>query len=359
MNTAERRIRNRIGKTLIARSILTAAAIAASWTTTASSAPPDKGYDYYEIGDVAAPRPSATSGALLLVGGGEWEPTAFRWFVEKAGHGHIVVLAASGAGEDNDEFYKVIGGVKSVQTFVFHNRKAAFDHHVLDALKHADGIFIAGGDQSNYARDWKDTPVSRALDAHVAAGRPLGGTSAGLALLGGAGGYGAMDGGSIDSAAALRDPAGPAVTIVHDFLHLPHLKHVVTDTHLNARNRLGRLVAFVAQVRATTDPKAVGIGVDQGSALCVEANGVGHLHTLSKGFAWLVQPQGVARIAGGKPLDAAAVRITGVGPAGAIDLNTLRVTRPAFSGTAKVRAGRLIGAPGPASPVPPSYSDPN
>jgi len=345
--------------TLTARLLMTAAAMTACWSGVVSAAPADKGYEYYEIGDVAAPRAAATSGALLLVGGGEWEPTAFRWFVEKAGHGHIVVLAASGAGEDNDEFYNVIGGVSSVQTFVFHDRKAASDPRVADALKHADGIFIAGGDQSNYARDWKDTPVSRAIDAHVAAGRPLGGTSAGLALLGGAGGYGAMDGGSIDSATALRDPGGTPVTIVHDFLHLPHLKHVVTDTHFNARNRLGRLIAFVAQVRATSDPQAVGLGVDQSSALCVEAKGIGRLHTLSKGYAWLVQPQGVARIAKGKPLDYPAVRITGLGPDGSIDLNTLRITRPAFAGTAMVKAGQLLGAPGPKSPVPSSYSDPN
>ena len=258
---------------LVTRALFTAAIAATLWSSPPAASAPSKGYEYYEIGNLKALRPSATSGGLLLVGGGDWEPTAFRWFVAKAGHGHIVVLAASGAAEDNDEFYKVIGGVKSVQTFVFHDRKAAFDPPVVAALKHADGIFIAGGDQSNYARYWKDTPVTRAIDAHVAAGRPLGGTSAGLALLGGAGGYGAMDGGSIDSAAALKDPGGPAVTIVHNFLHLPHLQHVVTDTHFNARNRLGRLVAFVARVRATTDPKAVGLGVDQGSALCVEANG--------------------------------------------------------------------------------------
>lgn len=314
-------------------------------------------YDYFEIGDVRAPRPGPTAGALLLVGGGDWDPAAFRWFVEKAGHGHIVVLRASGAAEANDEFYRTIGGVKSVQSFVFHDRKAAFDPRVLSALKHADGIFIAGGDQSNYVRYWKGTPVARAIDAHVAAGRPLGGTSAGFAILGGAG-YGAMDGGSIDSASALRDPGGSAVTIVRDFLHLPHLAHVVTDTHFNARNRLGRLIAFVARVRADGDRRAVGLGVDQDSALCVEANGVGHLHSLVKGFAWLVEPVGVARIVRGQPLNYSAVRITGIGPDSSIDLKTLRVTNPAFSGTAVVRAGRLSGVPGPASPVPASYSEP-
>ena len=52
-------------------------------------------------------------------------------------------------------------------------------------MRNADGIFIAGGDQSNYVRFWKGTPVAEALDPHVRAGKPIGGTSAGLAMLGG------------------------------------------------------------------------------------------------------------------------------------------------------------------------------
>jgi beta-aspartyl-peptidase (threonine type) len=90
---------------------------------------------------------------------------------------------------------------------------------VLAALKRADGIFIAGGDQSNYVRYWRGTPVGELLDAHVAAGKPLAGTSAGLAMLGEKL-YGAMDGGSITSPEAMADPFGPANTIESDFLHL-------------------------------------------------------------------------------------------------------------------------------------------
>jgi beta-aspartyl-peptidase (threonine type) len=41
------------------------------------------------------------------------------------------------------------------------------------------------------------------------------------------------------------------------------------------------------------------------------------------------------------------VKITGVGTDGAVDLKTLAVTAPAFSGTARVQAGRLSGAPFP------------
>ncbi|WP_204336684.1 hypothetical protein, partial [Proteus mirabilis] len=58
-----------------------------------------------------------------------------------------------------------------------------------------------------------------------------------------------MDGGSIDSPAALADPGGAAVTLVTGFLHLPRMGHIVTDTHFAKRDRLGRLVAFVAKAR--------------------------------------------------------------------------------------------------------------
>ncbi len=43
-------------------------------------------------------------------------------------------------------------------------------------------MFIAGGDQANYVRGWKGTPVEDAINANVAAGKPIGGTSAGLAV---------------------------------------------------------------------------------------------------------------------------------------------------------------------------------
>ena len=85
----------------------------------------------------------------------------------------------------------------------------------------------------NDVRYWKGTPVAQAIDQKIASGKPVGGTSAGLAILGQAG-YGAMDGGSIESATALADPLGPAVTMVGDFRHMPFLKHVVTDTHFAA-----------------------------------------------------------------------------------------------------------------------------
>src|SRR5258708_8764558 len=54
--------------------------------------------------------------------------------------------------------------------------------------KGAGGDFLivraAGGDQAWYINWWQGTSVEDALNAHTAAGKPIGGTSAGLAGVG-------------------------------------------------------------------------------------------------------------------------------------------------------------------------------
>lgn len=299
------------------------------------------GYEYYQVGDLAAARPDATEPALLLMGGGEWPHQAFAWLAAKGGHGHFLILRASGDDDLQQELYHDVGGVASVQTLVFHSRAAASDPRVLEIVRRADGIFIAGGDQANYVRFWKGTPLNALLDRHVAEGKPIGGSSAGLAILGGHA-YGALDGGSITSAEALADPLGKGVTLVDDFLHLPRLRQVITDTHFDARARQGRLIAFVARLRHEGHRDVVGLGVDEATVLAVDGNGIGRVFTLNGGLAWLLRPQGLpGRVETGKPLDYRGVRVTGIGTQSRIDLRSLAVAQPAFEAMADVRGGEL------------------
>src|SRR5690348_10572545 len=55
-----------------------------------------QGYEYYQIGDLKAPTPGRTEAALMLMGGGKWPHKAFAWFAARGGHGHFVILRASG-----------------------------------------------------------------------------------------------------------------------------------------------------------------------------------------------------------------------------------------------------------------------
>ena len=66
--------------------------------------------DYYEIGDLDSPRATHTEPAMMLMGGGDWVPDAFHWWLEKAGNGHIVILRASGGDDLQKHMYEEIGG---------------------------------------------------------------------------------------------------------------------------------------------------------------------------------------------------------------------------------------------------------
>jgi cyanophycinase len=329
----------RYGRMVLA---LAALALAGAAGAAGSRGLSDPGYRYYEVGDLDAPRPGRTQAAMMLMGGGDWVPDAFHWWVERAGHGRVVILRASGDDNLQKELYHDIGGVTSVQTLVFDSRKAADDPAVLRVVRGADAIFIAGGDQSRYIRFWKGTELNQALNEHVAAGKPIGGTSAGLAILGGYS-YGALDGGSVNSPAALSDPMGSEVTMDRDFLAMPYLSNVVTDTHFAKRDRLGRLIVFVARAaQEKGQDDIVGIGVDEDTALCVEADGRGRVYSLDDGYAWLVMPQRTAdRLSSGQSLEFSSIPVTGVGSGSRLHLDGFTVDNPAFTAVASVVDGEL------------------
>jgi len=299
------------------------------------------GYEYYVIGDVKAPTPGKTGPLLALMGGGDWPLEAFRQFVKQSGGGHIVVLRARGARELQDEIYKDVGGVLSVETLVIHDEDAGEDPKLLAIIAHADGIFFGGGDQSNYVRAWKGTALNKALDAHVKAGKPIGGTSAGLAILGGYV-YGCLDSISLTSPEALKNPTGPSVTLVRDFLHLPYLSKVITDTHFDKRDRQGRLITVVGRLaQEENDPTITGLGVDEDTAMIVDGDGIGRFY--GPGHAWLIRPMAKpTTIVAGQPLNYATFPIVGIGPDSTLDFKTFQVTRPAFTLTATVKNGVLI-----------------
>ena len=319
------------------------------WVTPAAAkAAKEKSAEHYVFGKRNSPTPGPVSGGLLLMGGGDRNVDAMKWFFAKAGNGHIVVISASYGQEIGEEFYKEIGGIQSAEIFVFHARSQAYDKKILDRLRKADGIFIAGGDQARYVRYWRGTPVAEILDAHVAAGKPLAGTSAGLAMQGEKL-YGAMDDGSIKSPQALADPLGPANTIEGDFLHLALLKGIVTDTHFKERERLGRLFAFVAKAQIGRDPALpamLGLGVDESAALAVEPDGTGRIYaTAPDGYAWVVDGAGLRNVTAGRPLDAPRVKVTGVGPGSVIHLPSGRVDDPVFERNYSARAGEIVEVP--------------
>jgi cyanophycinase len=92
------------------------------------------------------------------------------------------VLRARG----DDDYNSYVNGMcrlNSMATLIIPDLAAAQDPAVADIIRHAEVVFIAGGNQARYVEFWKGTPVEDAINANVASGKPIGGTSAGLAVV--------------------------------------------------------------------------------------------------------------------------------------------------------------------------------
>lgn len=306
---------------------------------------PERPLERYTFGDVTTPTTGHPAPGLLLMGGGKRDAAALQWFFAKAARGHVVIISASYGKDMGEEFFRTPQGPASVEVLVFHARSQSADPAILATLARADAIFIAGGDQARYVRFWGGTEVARLLDAHVAAGKPLGGTSAGLAVLGEAL-YGAMDGNSITSAQALAEPFGPGVTIERDFLHLPLLARVITDSHFAQRERQGRLLAFLAKAQGLTGKPMIGLGIDEDAALMVEPDGTARLASpRPDGAAWIVDGAPLQGLAPAAPLESPPVTMTLAGPGSLLHLPSGKVEKPAAILHFRASAGRLVPAP--------------
>jgi len=183
----------------------------------------------------------------------------------------VVILRTSGADGYND-YLMAMDGVDSVESIVLKTAAGASASAVLDLVNRADVLFIAGGDQSTYIAQWTGTPLEAAMKAAVARNVPFGGTSAGLAVLGQFDYSGANQ--SVSSATAMANPYDRNVTLDRGFLNaLPWMANVITDAHLVARDRMGRLVTFMARLSADgwDGWQALrGIGVDEETAVVVD-----------------------------------------------------------------------------------------
>jgi cyanophycinase len=216
--------------------------------------------------------------------------------------------------------------LNSAATLIVPDRQAAQDPAVAEMIRQAEVVFIAGGDQAHYIRDWKDTPVQDAINANIAEGKPIGGTSAGLAVLGEFV-YGALgdppDGSALVSAAVLLNPYTERVTLVRGFLKIPHLENLLTDSHFAKRDRMGRTLGFLARVMQdgwSKSPREVAI--DEKSAVLVEPDGKGTVLGSGKGAYFLRPTQKPETCQKGAPLTFQKISVYRVPAGGHFDLTS-------------------------------------
>ncbi len=288
----------------------------------ADGTPP--GFRHYLTGNAAdVVRPN--SGLLVLQGGGDDVDENYIQMGARGGGGDFVVLRATGA----DEYDPYIYGLchcDSVETLVVDSREAAFDPYVIETVRNAEALFIAGGDQSNYVRFWKGTPLEDAINFVAAKPAPIGGTSAGMAILGEFL-YSSMTPASLTSATALADPYAADVTLERDFLTLPRLKGLITDQHLQERDRIGRTVALLARLlQDRWTPEARAIAADRETAVHIDPlTGIAQVFATADHptpYAYFMSSSGLPdRCAPGQPLTIRDVEVYRLGPGGKFDLS--------------------------------------
>jgi cyanophycinase len=214
--------------------------------------------------------PACAQGALLLMGGGDdrgaWAYPVFRWFVQQADSGKIINIDVDETAASYAATFKAWGAAASSHPLQIATRASANDSTTYRELVSASGIFIEGGDQWDYVSTWRGTLVEKAIEEVFARGGVIGGTSAGLAVLGEVV-FDAAYGTAYPEYAAYN-PYYSRIHFTDDFLDI--LPGVLTDSHFQTRARLGRLVPMLARrIQDYAQPCLTAIGVDESTALCI------------------------------------------------------------------------------------------
>jgi len=281
-------------------------------------------YKYFRLGNQQDVQTKPVAG-IAMMGGGSDLDEVFRWLCGKGDDGDFLVLRARGD-DDYNPYVKGLCKANSVATLIIPDRQAAEDPAVAEVIRKAEVVFIAGGDQANYIRGWKDTPVQKAINEDIAAGKPIGGTSAGLAVEGEFV-YGALgdkpDDKDLASTDVLANPYFERVTVVRDFLKIPRLENLITDSHFAKRDRMGRTLGFLARIMKdgwSASPRE--IAIDEKSAVLVEADGKATVVGTGKG-AYFMKPSRAPEVCEkGVPLSFAGIDVYRVKAGGHFDLTS-------------------------------------
>lgn len=232
-----------------------------------------QGYTSYFTGNTTNVVTTPTFGVCLM-GGATENDEAMKWLLQKANGGDVVVIRSSGSNGYNNYFYSQLGvAVNSVETLVITSVAGAIHPYVLDKVANAELIWFAGGNQANYVNYFKDNALEDLLNYHVnVKNAPIGGTSAGMAILG-SHYYSALFG-SVTSPQALSNPYNSNITLgSNDFLSIPFLQNVITDSHYDNPDRRGRQTAFMARIAKDENIRSLGIASNEYVSVCIAEDG--------------------------------------------------------------------------------------
>lgn len=283
-----------------------------------------KSYSYFRVGSPNDITASTTAGTVLM-GGGTDVDAAFQWMCQRSGGGDFLVIRATGTDAYNPYIQQLCPGENSVATLIIPNRTAASDPFVASTIQNAEALFIAGGNQADYINFWKGTPVESALNALIARGVPVGGTSAGMNVLTEFI-YSALASQGVTSSQALADPFNRYITLDRDFVNISTVQGLIGDPHFVTRDRMGRDLAFLCRIFTNNwSNMPRGISIDEQTALLVDAGG----NATVVGFStvYFLQAPGAPQVCqAGTPLTYLNIGVYRINSTGTFNLSTWKGT---------------------------------
>ncbi|AOY83698.2 Type 1 glutamine amidotransferase-like domain-containing protein [Moorena producens JHB] len=229
--------------------------------------------------------------AFDLGGGGPDVDEAIQWMINEVRDCSkcdrkvdVVVIRSFGGDGYNEPIYDM-DGVNSVETLVLDSRDDANRPDVVATVENAEVLFFTGGNQCDYVENFQDTDLHDAIAYVLDQGGAIGGTSAG-AMIQGNFVYDSCQG-SVTFDEALNDPYNDYISFTNHLFQWRDLESVIVDTHFSERERMGRLMVFIARQLQDTDAEEVlGIGVDEATSVVVNYNG--YAEVIGEGAAYFV-----------------------------------------------------------------------
>jgi cyanophycinase len=223
---------------------------------------------------------SPRAGHLLIIGGAEdklRQRQILSRFATLAGGADArvaIVSTASSLGDEATELYQSLFrglGIPDVRGLRPLTRDDASQPDAVAAVTDATGVFMTGGNQLRLSSVIGGTPLGRAIIDRHRHGAIVAGTSAGASAI------------STHMVAFGTSGTTPKQRMTQMSAGLGLLPGVLIDQHFEQRNRIGRLLALVAQ-----SPALLGIGIDEDTAALVSPAGV--MEVLGKGSVTILDP---------------------------------------------------------------------
>lgn len=207
-------------------------------------------------------------GWIVPVGGAEdkeGRAEILRRFVSLCGgeEARIAVIPTASQLESTGRKYEVLFkdlGAKDAQALNYKNREDAEREDWMKMLETATGVFLTGGNQLRISTVLGGTMVATTIRRMNARGVPVGGTSAGAAIL------------SEHMIAFGAEGATPRAGMATLAPGMGLTNRVVIDQHFRQRDRIGRLLTALSY-----NPFAVGLGLDEDTAAFIDCDDVVHV----------------------------------------------------------------------------------